>query len=95
MKNVTAQNLGKAYQIIGAPEAMAAQKSGTYEEYEKRFEGMDDEHLIATFNGDVGKPGWTIQERPSVPRWPRNLSVAIMTIRLSGRKMYRFRGQKK
>jgi hypothetical protein len=25
----------------------------------KRFKDMDDEHLIATFNGDVGNPGWT------------------------------------
>lgn len=27
-------------------------------EFQKRFKAMNDEELIATFNGDVGKPGW-------------------------------------
>ncbi|MCX6706490.1 MAG: hypothetical protein NTV24_05355 [Candidatus Woesebacteria bacterium] len=27
-------------------------------EYKTRFEKMSDAKLIATFNGDVGKPGW-------------------------------------
>ena len=58
MKDVTKQNLGKAYQIIGARQAVTAQKSGTYEEYKKRLEGTTDEQLIADFNSDVGEPGW-------------------------------------
>jgi hypothetical protein len=31
----------------------------TYEEYKERFKDMSDEQLIATFNKDMGNPGWT------------------------------------